>query len=135
MDAQGEALLLRTTSQGEPQPSVRLILDDAQREGYFALPEEALVFRLIAPPRDEASSLITQLYDSGNGTLLTETTLAIGENRLFAGEARMMLECLRLPRYRLITNPGLLPTLLGWATLLIAEGNRNGTEEDKGGRG
>lgn len=135
VDVRGSALLLRTTSQGEPQPRVRLILDDAQREGYFALPEEALVFRLIAPPRDEAPALTAQLYNSGNGTLLTETTLAIGENRLFAGEARMMIECLRLPRYRLIDNPGLLPTLLGWAALLIAEGSRGGTEEDKGGRG
>ncbi len=116
IDETGEPLMLQIAPQEPPQLKVRLVLNREHPEGYFALPEEALIFRITT-----GDALNLQLYDSGDGILLNEMKLQEGENHLFTRQAHINLLSVRLPVYRLINNPGLAPTVLGWLALLIAE--------------
>ena len=131
-DGEGEPVPLRVSSQDEPKEEVSLVLDGDAWEGYFALPQEALIFRLTVTRTVEAAPMTVQLYDSASGSLLTETTMDEGETHLFARRADVTLQARRLPLYHLQCDRGVLLALPGWILLLYAEMKREG---DRGGEG
>ncbi len=133
LDADGEALTLRVSSRDEPKTEVSLVLDSDSWEGYFALPQEALIFRLTITQTVASAPIAVQLYDSASGSLLTEMTMGEGETHLFARRANVTLIARQRPVYHLRCDKGLPLIVLGWLVLLYAEAGRSG--ESKGGEG
>ncbi len=128
-DEEGDTIPLRASSRDEPREEVSLVLDGETWEGYFALPQEALIFRLTITQTVASAPIVVQLYDSASGSMLSEITMGEGETHLFARRADVALRVHRFPVYHLRCDKGLPLTLLGWLLLLYTEVRGSGESE------
>ncbi len=132
-DASDEPLTLQTSLRSEPQERLQLVLTEQRPDGYFTLSDAGLVFRATLQELPPAPEIRVQVYQSSSGTLLTETLLH-GSGALFAEDSRLSFESIFLPQLRVVYNPGLPFTLVGWLLLAAAGvlslfGRRPGGEE------
>jgi hypothetical protein len=115
----GTAVALLTSTRGDPQAALRLIIDEQAPDAFFALKEPGFIFRVTLLDLPPTPQVQIQVYKSGGQALLTETTLA-GSGTIFTEDLQIHLAFTSLPRLRVVYNPGAPLTALGWVGLLGA---------------
>jgi len=117
---QDVSIPLLTSTHGEPQEKLRLILNEQKPDAYFAIPSADLIFRANFQHASPNPTLLVQIYRSPSGELITETLINGSSGSLFTEDLRLQLESISIPQLRVTYNPGAPLTVAGWAALLFS---------------
>lgn len=114
---EGDPLPLLLTSDAEPSTDLQIALTG---DTYFAIPDEALVVRLMPKSKEPYSQAEVQIYGSPTGEVISERTTEKGGQATFNVEG-VTLTLSPAPYGRVIAthNPGRVPAALGLIILVI----------------
>ncbi len=115
--ADGAPLSLLLTPDAEPSTQLNLALTD---DAYFAIPDEALVVRLMPRSEEPYSRADLQIYSSPSGEIISDRTTDKGGQATF-NIGSVTLTLVPAPYARVIAthNPGRLPAGLGMIVLVV----------------
>lgn len=130
-DPQGNPLLMLRSSKDQLLERLQVIVTGSPPEAFFSTPETELVYRLHQLENRADAPLIAQVYRSASGELLAETPLNEGET-LDVEDTSLSIIRTKVPRYRLVYNPGAPIELTGLIAIAMSAGmQRSSTMKDK----
>jgi len=113
----GGPLPLLLTSDAEPSTELKVALTG---DTYFAIPDEALVVRLMPCSEEPYACADVQIYSSPSGEIVSERTTDKGGQATFdIGEVTLTLVPAPYARVIATHNPGRLPAGLGLIILVV----------------